>query len=165
VWGKVYITKANICEDLLILEQPDLGILQNLAFEYKQHQTNLLQAASTLHHLAIPSPSSLFSNDLKINNYMKHKMRIIIGVIDVVYLTPNKFTFSIASMRTRQRNWSGMQCKAVYQSMSTLEGRNTRRQFWFLVSSYSLSYMGTSAFKLWEWMLLKQTGGILTFCR
>jgi hypothetical protein len=30
--GKVYTTKAGIHEDLLVLEQPDLGV-QNLAFE------------------------------------------------------------------------------------------------------------------------------------
>jgi hypothetical protein len=30
--GTVYTTKAGICEDLLVLEQPDIGA-QNLAFE------------------------------------------------------------------------------------------------------------------------------------
>jgi hypothetical protein len=38
---KVYTTKAVLHEKLLILEHPDLGV-QNLAFEYKQHQTNPL---------------------------------------------------------------------------------------------------------------------------
>ena len=33
--GKVYTTKVVLCKDLLILEQPDLGV-QNIAFEYKQ---------------------------------------------------------------------------------------------------------------------------------
>lgn len=35
--GKVYTTKAGILKDLLVWEQPDLGI-QSLAFEYKQYQ-------------------------------------------------------------------------------------------------------------------------------
>ena len=39
--GNVYITKAGVREDLLVLEKPDLGV-QNLAFSYKQHQTNPL---------------------------------------------------------------------------------------------------------------------------
>jgi hypothetical protein len=40
--SKVYTTKAGICEDLLILELPDLGV-QNVACDYKQGQANLLQ--------------------------------------------------------------------------------------------------------------------------
>ena len=39
--GKVYTTKAGIDEDPLSSEQPGLGV-QNLAFSYKQHQTNPL---------------------------------------------------------------------------------------------------------------------------
>ena len=39
--GNVYVTKAGVREDLLVLEKPDLGV-QNLAFSYKQHQTNPL---------------------------------------------------------------------------------------------------------------------------
>ena len=44
--SKGYITKAGICEDLLVLEQPDLGV-QNVAFEDKQHQINLLHDSPT----------------------------------------------------------------------------------------------------------------------
>lgn len=41
---KTSTTKVGICEDLLVLEQPDLRV-QNLSFEYKQHQTNPLRLA------------------------------------------------------------------------------------------------------------------------
>jgi hypothetical protein len=37
--SKVHPTKVGIHENPLVLEQPDLGV-QNLAFDYKQHQTN-----------------------------------------------------------------------------------------------------------------------------
>ena len=35
--SKVHPTKVGIHENPLVLEQPDLGV-QNLAFDYKQHQ-------------------------------------------------------------------------------------------------------------------------------
>lgn len=46
IWGgsKVYTTKDTIQEDFHILEQPDL-LGQNVAFEYKQHPTKLLQGS------------------------------------------------------------------------------------------------------------------------
>lgn len=47
--------KAGIGEGLLVLEQPDVEV-QNLAFEYKQYQTNPLQRGAS----ASPRASPLF---------------------------------------------------------------------------------------------------------
>lgn len=53
--------KVGTGEDPLVLEQPDFGV-QNLAFEYKQYQTNPLQREACVSPRANPVfllPSSL----------------------------------------------------------------------------------------------------------
>ena len=55
--------KVGTGEDPLVLEQPDLGV-QNLAFKYKQYQTNPLQREAFASPRAnpvflLPSPLSL----------------------------------------------------------------------------------------------------------
>ena len=61
-------------EDLLILEQPDLGV-QNLAFEYKQHQTNPLQKGTMSYLLKIEYMSEMKQNSFWVRCIYVYKVQ------------------------------------------------------------------------------------------
>jgi hypothetical protein len=86
--GNVYITKAGVREDLLVLEKPDLGV-QNLAFAYKQHQTNPLQKGIMSFLLNIEYMSEMKQNSfwvrcIYVYKVQKQKYLLVAVLVSVI---------------------------------------------------------------------------------
>jgi hypothetical protein len=84
----VYVTKAGVREDLLVLEKPDLGV-QNLAFSYKQHQTNplhkgIMSCLLKIEYMSEMKQNSFWVRCIHVYKAQKQKYLLVAVLVSVI---------------------------------------------------------------------------------